>query len=231
MDSSRWQQVVALYHEALEQDSGARSAFLARACAEDEELFREVEVLLSYERRAEAFIEKPAFEMTARALAADPREAITSIGPREIGHYKLVSLLGTGGMGEVYLALDTRLSRKVAIKLLPSEFAADSERVRRFQQEARAVSALNHPNIVTVFEIGENDGRHYIVSEFVDGQTLRQRMAETPSQMLRPAEALEIAATPGTERACSGRPAGECPPCPAGRPWARDVPGSPGSGP
>ena len=194
MNSPRWQQVETLYHEALEQDSGARSAFLARACAADEELLREVEGLLSYGRRAEGFIELPAFEMAARALAKDPNEPTPSSGPREIGRYELLSLLGTGGMGEVYLALDTRLNRKVAIKLLPSEFAADAERVRRFEQEARAVSALNHPNIVTLFEIGENEGRHYIISELVDGQTLRQRMAETPGQPMRYTEAIEIAA-------------------------------------
>jgi len=193
MSSPRWQQVETLYHEALEHDSGARSAFLARACAEDEELLREVEALLSYERRAEGFIDRPAFEIAARALAEDPKASVPE-PPREIGRYKLLSLLGTGGMGEVFLALDTRLSRKVAIKLLPLEFAADPERVRRFEQEARAVSALNHPNIVTVFEIGETDGRHYIVSEFVDGETLRQRLAESPGQRLRPSEALEIAA-------------------------------------
>src|SRR5258706_6909312 len=194
MSSPRWQQVETLYHEALEQDSGERSAFLASACAEDEDLLREVEALLSYDRRAGGFIESPALEMTARALAGDPDEPIPSTNPGEIGRYKLLSLLGSGGMGEVFLALDTRLNRKVAIKLLPLEFAVDPERVRRFEQEARAVSALNHPNIVTVFEIGENDGRHYIVSEFVDGDTLRRRIADSPGQKLRPSEALEIAA-------------------------------------
>src|SRR6185295_3747168 len=131
MSSPRWHQVETLYHEALEHDSGARSAFLERACAEDEELLREVEALLSYERRGEGFIDRPAFEIAARALAEDPRESVSET-PLEIGRYKLLSLLGSGGMGEVYLALDTRLNRKVAIKLLPSEFAADVERGRRF---------------------------------------------------------------------------------------------------
>jgi len=98
-----------------------------------------------------------------------------SIGA-DLSHYRIVKQLGAGGMGEVYLAEDTRLDRKVALKLLPAEFTQDEDRVRRFIQEAKAASALNHPNIITIYEIGQEQGAHYIATEFIDGQTLRQRM-------------------------------------------------------
>src|SRR5438046_10670960 len=93
-----------------------------------------------------------------------------------LSHYRIVKQLGAGGMGEVYLAEDTRLKRKVALKLLPAEFTQDADRVRRFEQEAKAASALNHPNIITIYEIGQAEGAHYIATEFIDGSTLRQQM-------------------------------------------------------
>src|SRR5437016_3508230 len=93
-----------------------------------------------------------------------------------ISHYRILSRLGAGGMGEVYLAEDARLKRKVALKLLPAEFTQDADRLRRFEQEAQAASALNHPNIITIHEIGEAEGAHYIATEFIDGSTLRQQM-------------------------------------------------------
>src|ERR1700730_6777840 len=108
-----------------------------------------------------------------RVLAIDPG---TNIGP-----YKIMHSLGAGGMGEVYLARDTRLGRKIALKFLSAEFTKDEERVRRFQQEARAASALNHPNLITIFEIGEVESVHFIATEFIEGVTLRQRIA--PSRM------------------------------------------------
>src|SRR5262245_53156161 len=108
-----------------------------------------------------------------------------------IAHYRILSKLGAGGMGEVYLTEDTKLGRKVALKLLPAEFTRDAGRVRRFEQEARAASALNHPNILTIFEIGEANGGHYIATEFIDGQTLRERLN---GDRLAPSAARDIAA-------------------------------------
>ena len=94
-----------------------------------------------------------------------------------IGHYRIISAIGKGGMGEVFLAQDTKLDRKVAIKFLNEEFSRDADKLNRFSQEAKAVSALNHPNILTVYEIGETDDANYIVTEFIEGQTLRQHLA------------------------------------------------------
>src|SRR3989442_3881151 len=104
-----------------------------------------------------------------RGLAIDPGT--------NIGHYKVIETLGAGGMGEVYLARDTRLGRKIALKFLSAEFTRDEDRVRRFQQEARAASALNHPNLITIFEIGQVESVNFISTEFIEGETLRQRMA------------------------------------------------------
>ena len=98
-----------------------------------------------------------------------------------LSHYRIVSKIGTGGMGEVYLAEDTRLDRKVALKLLPREFTANPDRVRRFVQEAKAASALNHPNIITIHEIGEADGTHFIATEFIEGETLRRHFERAPT--------------------------------------------------
>lgn len=199
MENERWQQVERLYHAALEQDSGARAAFVAEACGSDAELRREVEGLLTYDRRAGGFIDVPALELEARAMAgsssAESTTAEPSPVPRQIGPYRLLEPLGRGGGGEVHLALDARLDRKVAIKLLSSEFTAvDADRVRRFNQEARAVSALNHPNILTIHEIDQIDSRYYLVTEYIEGETLRQRMAQAPQKRLRVADALDIAA-------------------------------------
>src|ERR1700694_1787767 len=107
-----------------------------------------------------------------------------------ISHYRILSKLGAGGMGEVYLAEDTRLERRVALKLLPTEFTRDEDRVRRFMQEAKAASALNHPNIITIYEIGEADSIQFIATEFIDGVTLSQHMKQAP---MTPGEALDVA--------------------------------------
>src|SRR6202171_1461783 len=108
---------------------------------------------------------------------------------QQIAHYRVDRLIGAGGMGEVYLAHDDRLRRKVALKLLPARFTMDEERVRRFQREARSASALNHPNIITIHDIGEADGIHYIATEFIDGATLREKVAQ---RQMTIAEVLDV---------------------------------------
>ena len=174
MESERWRRIQSLYYAALERDATGRAAFLTEACADDEELLREVESLLAVHEQAEGFMAEPALEIAARLIAEDQGQTMTG---RIISHYQVLSLLGAGGMGEVYLAEDTRLGRKVALKLLPQKFTQDRERALRFQQEARAASALNHPNILTIYEIGEFEGGQFIATEFIDGQTLRMLMS------------------------------------------------------
>jgi serine/threonine protein kinase len=135
---------------------------------------REVESLIASYEQDKGFIETPACEF-AIALFADQLPEVP-VG-QSIGHYTVLAALGSGGMGEVYLAEDTQLGRKVALKLLPASLTDEQGRLRRFEQEARAASALNHPNILTIYEIGQVDGMHFIATEFIDGETLRQRMA------------------------------------------------------
>ncbi len=187
MTPERWQQIEQLYHSALERKANERAAFLAEACADDEALRREVESLLRCDARAENFIEAPALEVAAQWHAEEQTQSM--IG-RQISHYQILSLLGAGGMGEVYLAQDTNLRRKVALKLLPAQFTANENRVRRFVQEAQAASALNHPNIITIYEIGQVEGRRLIATEFIDGQTLRQQMT---GARLKLRDTLEVA--------------------------------------
>jgi len=178
MKPELWHQLDKLYHSALERELAERAAFLDAACAGDKSLREQVEALLAAHEEAGTFMERPAFEVEARLLAGD--EVDSAVG-QTIGHYRLLSSLGVGGMGEVYLAQDTQLGRKVALKLLPADFTRDRDRVGRFQQEARATSALNHPNIITIYEIGQVDDRHFIAAEFIDGQTLRERIARSQS--------------------------------------------------
>lgn len=190
--SERWKQIESLYHAALERETATREAFLAEACAGDEELRREVASLIGYDGQPASLIESPALEVAAREWADESSSLLSrppANAPSQIGAYRILSPLGRGGMGEVWLALDTRLGRKVAVKLLPAEFTSDAERVRRFEQEARAASALNHPNIVTIYEIGEAEGRRFIVTEYVEGETLRQRL----QRRIGLTETLEIA--------------------------------------
>jgi serine/threonine protein kinase len=172
MTPERWRQVENLYYAALELQPEARPSFLDRACASDAALRKELESLLAFHDRKETFIESPAVDVAARLLAETESH---SVG-RALGPYRIVKLLGSGGMGEVYLARDSRLDRDVALKLLPSHLTLLPDRLIRFKREARAASALNHPNIVTIYEIGEFEGVHFIAAEFIDGVTLRQRL-------------------------------------------------------
>ena len=171
----RWKQIDELAQAALERGVVEREGFLDQACAGDDTLRREVESHIAYQQQASKFLEEPAFKQAADFMSASQTE-IESMEGRTIGRYRILRTLGAGGMGEVYLAEDTRLKRKVALKLLPAEFTQDMDRVRRFEQEAQAASALNHPNIITIHEIGEVGGAHYIVTEYVPGETLRARM-------------------------------------------------------
>jgi serine/threonine protein kinase/Flp pilus assembly protein TadD len=189
----RWQQIEELYHAALEREPESRAAFLDEACAGDEELRREVASLLAYDDKPASFIEAPVLEVAARELVSLSGAQTQPMAPAQIGAYQILSPLGRGGMGEVHLALDTRLGRKVAVKLLPARFTTDADRVRRFAQEARAASALNHPNIITIHDIGEVSSTHYIVEEYVEGETLRQRMTSAPQQRIEQPAAIDIA--------------------------------------
>src|SRR5262245_4158465 len=180
MKPERWRQIESLYYTALERDAALRAAYLDKICANDEELRQEVGSLLAAHEQSESFLATPALEIAAQVIAEKQVPMMTG---RMIGHYQVLSLIGAGGMGEVYLAEDMGRSRKVALKLLPKEFTQDRERLRRFEQEARTASALNHPNIVTIFEIGEVEGIHFIATEYIDGQTLRQRMLSAPVKL------------------------------------------------
>ncbi|HXG67063.1 MAG TPA: protein kinase [Blastocatellia bacterium] len=187
MKPERWKQIDQLLEAALERPPGQRAALLDAACGGDEALRSEVEALIRSDEQAASFMEAPAFEVGAGLLVEDKSDSL--VGQR-LGPYRVLSLIGKGGMGEVYLAQDSRLGRKVALKLLPASFTRDEERVRRFRQEARAASALNHPNILTIFEIGQVDGLHFIATEFIEGQTLRQRIA---NEGMRLGEACDVA--------------------------------------
>jgi serine/threonine protein kinase len=175
MTLEQWQKVEAVLQEALDLPKDERVSFLDEACAGDEQLRDEATSLVNAYDDAGDFIEQPAIAQDASVLVAD--DVNDRIG-KEIGPYTVVRRLGAGGMGEVYLAEDTRLDRLVALKILPAYFASDDERLRRFQREARAASALNHPNILTIHEVGESAGIRYIATEFIDGGTIRQLLAE-----------------------------------------------------
>ena len=177
----QWQEIDELFHAVLTCEAGHRKEFLAAVCGNNESLRLEVESLISFHEESDSFIETPG-DVAAEMLG-------TTFTPgQQIDNYRIIRQLGAGGMGEVYLAVDTKLGRKVALKLLPEVFTKDADRVRRFEQEARAVSALNHPNILTIHEINE-DGWHFIATEYVDGQTLRERLQAGP---LATNEALNI---------------------------------------
>src|SRR5262245_57790773 len=189
MTPEQYRQINRICRAALEVEPADRDAYLAEACGGDGALRREVESLLSYDARSAGMMDQAALEVAARAMAEEQDDAQAKSAAKfpfgqSVGHYRILSLIGKGGMGEVYLGEDSRLGRKVAIKLLPAAFTMQPERVRRFAQEARAASALNHPNIITIHEIGEapteQEVTRYIVTEYIEGETLRQRMASAP---------------------------------------------------
>ena len=172
MNPDQWKKVDELFHQALDLQPDARAAFVSEVTEVD--LRQELQAMLTHHEQAHSFIESPAYVVAAETLLEEvsPEQLIG----KALGPYRVLGILGKGGMGVVYRALDQELQRKVALKLLQPEFTSDKSRVLRFKQEARAASALNHPNILTVFAIGEIDGRHYISTELVDGETLRELM-------------------------------------------------------
>jgi serine/threonine protein kinase/TolB-like protein len=169
LNPDRWRRVEDLFHEASERPAGERASFLAQTCAHDPDLRREVESLLQHAE--EDFAEKSVQEAALNFSAAADLETGT-----QFAHYQIISMVGVGGMGRVYLAQDTRLKRKVALKMLNPEFVYDQRGLQRFQQEALSVSALNHPNLLTIYDVGESGGKHFIASEFIEGITLRQKL-------------------------------------------------------
>jgi serine/threonine protein kinase/Tol biopolymer transport system component len=171
----RWQEIERLYHSAPSLESGHRDSFLKDACAGDESLRREVEQLLASQPRIERFIESSALEVAAKILATTrPTSNAPNLVDRTLTHYHILEKIGVGGMGDVYRARDGRLGRDVAVKVLPAEFVTDPKRKQRFIREAKAASALNHPNIITVHEIANDRDLDFIVMEYVAGKTLDQ---------------------------------------------------------
>src|SRR5262249_4078446 len=182
-----WTTVKRIHQCALDVPPSERAAFVAESCGGDETVRRDVQSLLSYESDAESFLERPALDVP-RGPPADGRES--TLAGTTLSPYHVLSLLGAGGMGEVYLARDRRLDRTVALKVLPGDLATDPERMQRFEREARAASALNHPNVATIHDVGESNGHHFIVMEHVEGETIAARMAGRP---LSPPDVIDIA--------------------------------------
>ncbi len=188
MQENHWQQIETIFNEAALLPMAERETLVRRHCAGDEELYREVWRLVEDDTEEDEFLQEPIFTLGAQIIENDFLEMPEKV---EFASYKLQKLLGRGGMGAVFLAQDTRLNRLVALKILPAAFAQDAERMRRFVQEAKAASALNHPNILTIYETGETDNTKYIASEYVEGKTLSERLRGEPLNLKA---ALDVAA-------------------------------------
>ena len=189
MTPERWKQIDELAQSALERGADERAAFLDEACAGDGELRHEVESQIAYQQQASKFLEEPAFKHAAESIA-DPQTETESMQGRTISHYSIQRKLGAGGMGEVYLAQDTTLGRKVAIKFLSQNSVAGEQAKKRLVREAKAAAALDHPHICAVHEVGEEAGYSFIVMQYVEGETLASRIQRQPIEFR---EALDIA--------------------------------------
>jgi eukaryotic-like serine/threonine-protein kinase len=189
MTPERWKQIDELAQGALERGGDKREAFLDERCAGDEGLRREVESHLAYQQQASQFLEEPAFKHAAE-LIADPQTETESMEGRTLSHYSILRKLGAGGMGEVYLAQDNTLNRKVAIKFLSQDSVVGEQARKRLVREAKAAAALDHPHICGVHEVGEEAGYSFIVMQYVEGETLASRIQRQPVEL---PEALDIA--------------------------------------
>ena len=170
MTSERWRKIEELFHAAQELNANGRQAFLAQACQGDDELRRQIEALLARDEDGQ-ILDRPATELLPETTTH--RTAPSLSAGEKLGHYEIVDLVGSGGMGEVYRARDSRLRRNVAIKVLPSEVSRDPERRQRFEREGRSVALLNHPNVVSIYDVGEARGIYFLVTELVEGKPLR----------------------------------------------------------
>jgi len=201
MAQAEWRRVEELIEQSMALEPARRPAFLEQACAGDEGLRREVESLLAYEGRVEQFMPTPALDMLSGGIASEPARFPEA---QEVGPYRIVALIGRGGMGEVYQARDTRLDRDVALKFLPAHYVDTPDAVVRFRREAQAISSLNHPNICTLYDLGEHEGQPFLVMERIEGESLKQRLAggalavgEALSITSQVCDALEAAHTKG----------------------------------
>lgn len=171
MTPNKLNQIEEIYHAALEKPLLERESFIKESCGDDEHLRREVESLLAFAKTSDNIIDSPPASFISKVFSAPEDNA--SLLNQTIGHYKIKKLLGKGGMGEVYLTEDTKLNRQIALKFLSASLSSDKNRLHRFEREALAASALNHPNILTIYEFGSENEMHFLATEFVDGETLR----------------------------------------------------------
>lgn len=183
MDADRLKKIEEVYHAALAVSPAAREDFFREFCGADAELRREVESLLAFEQTSGKFLDAPPESLAAEIFSEQEKQ--TDFIGAEIGRYKIKKLLGEGGMGKVFLAKDIELERLAAIKILPADFSNNEDRINRFIREAKAASSLNHPNILTIYEIGNFQNTRFIAAEYIEGETLRERQRREPLDLRR----------------------------------------------